>query len=124
MLDQPMPPLAKLDSLLERLDPPIGALVEDLIGLLHDVRPDLQPAVKLGWGSVNFTHPRAGYVCAVYPTSDHVALVFESGRLLDSPLLIDDGKVKRVRWIPFRPGDELPIDDIAILLAEAIALKA
>jgi hypothetical protein len=124
MLDKPMPPLHDLDRLLERHEPPIGALIQDLMGVLHDVRPDLKPAVKLGWGSVNYTHAKAGYVCAVFPTRTHVALVFENGRLLDSPLLVDDGKVRRVRWIPLAPGDELPIDDIAILIAEAIALKA
>ena len=51
-------------------------------------------------------------------------LIFQDGRLLDSPLLIDDGKVKRVRWIPFTPGRKLPVDDIAILIAEAVALRS
>ena len=56
--------------------------------------------------------------------SGKVLLVFQDGRLLDSPLLVDDGKVKKVRWIPFSPGDRLPIDDIAILIAEAVALRS
>lgn len=116
--------LADLDTLLDRLAPPVAALARDLMDLLHDVRPDLAPAVKLGWGSVNYTHRRAGYVCAVFGAADHVALVFENGRMLDSPLLIDNGKVKRVRWIELRAGDDIPVDEIAILLAEAIALRA
>ena len=53
---------------------------------------------------------------------DHVSLVFEHGRLLSSPLLEGDGK--QVRFIRFVPGVEIPEDEIAILLAEAIALKA
>ena len=56
--------------------------------------------------------------------SGKVLLVFQDGRLLDSPLLTDDGKVKKVRWIPFEPGDEIPVDDIAILIAEAVALRS
>ena len=50
--------------------------------------------------------------------------VFEHGRLLSSPLLTSDGKVKQVRWIELRPGDDIPVDEIAILIAEAIALRA
>ncbi len=114
------------DTLLSRFDGPIAALTRRLVDTLKDIRPDLQPAVKLGWGSVNFRHPKAGHLCAVFPQArEHNGLlVFEHGRLIDSPLLVDNGKVTRVRWIPLQPGDEIPVDDIAILLAEAIALKA
>lgn len=113
-----------LDDLLSRFEPPIAGLARQLIALLRDIRPDLTSAVKLGWGSVNFRHKAAGHLLAVCPQKANVLLVFEHGRLLDSPLLIDNGKVSRVRWIPFRPGDKIPVDDIAILLAEAIALRA
>ena len=93
---------------------------------MRETRPDLIPKVQRGWGSVNFRHPAAGFVCAVFPQAreGNVILVFEHGRLLDSPLLVDNGKVKQVRWIPFLPGAGIPVDDIAILLAEAIALRA
>jgi hypothetical protein len=53
-----------------------------------------------------------------------VILVFEHGRLLSSPLLVDNGKVKQVRWIPLFPGDAIPVDEIGILIAEAIALRS
>jgi hypothetical protein len=114
------------DTLLARFDAPIATLTRTLVEALKDIRPDLKPAVKLGWGSVNFRHPKAGHLCAVFPQAreHNVLLVFEHGRLLDSPLLVDNGKVTRVRWIPLEPGDEIPVDDIAILLAEAVALKA
>jgi hypothetical protein len=29
-----------------------------------------------------------------------------------------------VRWLPFEPGQKLPVDDIAILIAEAVALRS
>ena len=114
------------DVLLGRHDPAIADLARRLVATLRDIRPDLIAAVKLGWGSVNFRHPKAGHLCAVFPQrrERNVLLVFEHGRLLDSPLLVDNGKVTRVRWIPLVPGDEIPVDDIGILLAEAIALKA
>jgi hypothetical protein len=114
----------ELETLLGRFDPAIAALAVKIVGVVRDVRPDLTSAVKLGWGSVNFRHGRAGHLCAVFPQAANVLLVFEHGRLLDSPLLVDNGRVTRVRWIPFEPGDAIPVDDIAILIAEAIALKA
>jgi hypothetical protein len=69
--------------------------------------------------------PRRGFIMAIYGArGGRVLLVFQDGRLLDSPLLTDDGKVRKVRWIPFSPGDSLPVDDIAILTAEAVALRS
>jgi hypothetical protein len=29
-----------------------------------------------------------------------------------------------VRWIPFTPGEHLPVDEMAILIAEAVALRS
>ena len=113
-----------LDDLLTRRPPGVAAMARRLVATLRDIRPDLVATVRLGWGSVNFTHPRLGYLCCVYPGREHAALVFADGRLLDHPRLVDDGKVKRVRWIPFEPGEPVPVDDIAILLVEAIALRS
>lgn len=114
--------MATLDDLLQR-NPEMGAFAGEVIAMVGRVAPSLTAKVQLGWNSVNFTHPVAGYTCAVVPTRTHVALVFANGRELDHPLLTDDGKVKRVRWIPFRPGDDMIEDEIAILIAEAVALR-
>ncbi|HQZ14202.1 MAG TPA: hypothetical protein PK286_15075 [Devosia sp.] len=113
-------------TLLERHTPAIRRLATEVIATVREVRSDLTPKVQRGWGSVNFRHPAAGFVCGVFPQAReaNVILVFEHGRLLDSPLLVDNGKVRQVRWIPFAPGDTIPVDEIAILLAEAIALRA
>jgi hypothetical protein len=119
-------PAGELDDLLSRFDAGIVTTTRDLLAILAEVRPDLSPAVKTGWGSVNYRHPTAGFVCAVFPQARerNVILVFEQGRLLSSPLLRDNGKVKQVRWIELRPGEGIPVDEIAILIAEAIALRA
>ncbi|MCW5714947.1 MAG: DUF1801 domain-containing protein [Bauldia sp.] len=118
----PVPP-AELDALVAR-HPATAALAAELVALVARVAPDLAAKVRQGWGSVNFRHSRAGFVCAVFPAADRVLLVFEHGRELSHPLLVDNGKVKQVRWIPFLPGDAIPEDEIAILIAEAIALRA
>ena len=102
----------------------VKQIAAELVALVSRVAPDLAAKVRQGWGSVNFRHRRAGFVCAVFPSADRVLLLFEHGRELSHPLLVDNGKVKQVRWIPFAPGDAIPEDEIAILIAEAIALRA
>jgi len=114
--------VADLLQILRPFSEPIATLASDLALTLLSVRPDLEGKARLGWGSVNYRHPKAGFVCAIFPMEDHVSLVFEHGRLLSSPLLEGDGA--QVRFIRFVPGAEIPEDEIAILLAEAIALKS
>lgn len=111
-----------LDDLLAR-HPKMADLAVEVIATVERVAPSLTSKVRLGWNSVNFTHKAAGYVCAIVPTPDRVSLVFAHGRELDHPRLTDDGKVKQVRWINFAPGDDLIEDEVAILIAEAIALR-
>lgn len=112
----------EIARLLATFPEPIAATAAQLVALLLELRPDFVARARFGWRSVNFRHPEAGHVCAVFPYPDRVALIFEHGRLLDSPLL--EGETSRVRFIRFLPGAELPVDEIAILLAQAIALKA
>jgi hypothetical protein len=113
-----------LRDLLAPLPPKLAGTAAELAVLVRSLRPDLKAKVSFGWKSVNFNHKRAGYVCCVYPGTEHVALVFQYGRLLDHPRLIDDGKVKKVKWILFEPGEELDEDDIGLLLLQAIALRS
>jgi hypothetical protein len=111
-----------LDTLLARTDPAVADTVRELAGLVDTIAPDLQPQVRLGWGSVNYRHAGAGFVCAIFPMKDHVSLIFEHGRQLDSPLL--QGYGKQVRFVRVELGTLPDHDALAILVAEAIALKA
>ena len=113
------------ERLLEPYRPPVAKLARRLHAEVMGIRPDYAAKVSFGWQTVNFSLPRLGFINALYMSkSGKVLLVFQDGRLLDSPLLVDDGKVKKVRWIPFAPGDAIPVDDIAILMSEAIALRS
>ena len=114
-----------LDRLLKPYTPEMGGLFRQLVDLVRDIRPDYEAKVSTAWQTVNFHLPKRGFINAIYGArSGRVLLVFQDGRLLDHPLLTDDGKVRKVRWIPFSPGDELPRDEIAILIAEAVALRS
>jgi hypothetical protein len=114
--------LGDLRPILRAYPEPVAELTRQAAVALVELRPDLEAKVRLGWGSVNYRHPAAGFVCAIFPLEDHVSLVFEHGRQLSSPLLEGDGK--QVRFIRLVPGAALPIDEIGLLLAEAIALRA
>lgn len=115
---------SELESFLSGFQPPIGEMAGRLVAALRRLRPDLAPHVWLGWGSVNFRHPKAGFVCAVFPMADHVSLVFEHGRLLSTASGLLRGNGKQVRFIPFQPGQPVPEEALGLLLAEAVALKA
>eukprot|EP01035_Chromulina_nebulosa_P048509 gene48509-65820_t len=73
-----------LHELLARHTPTVADCARNLIGLLLDIRPDFSVKVASGWGTVNFSHPNAGFVCAVFPGAEHVSLIFQQGKLLDS----------------------------------------
>ena len=111
-----------LELLLRRVEPAVSETARDVAEAVATLAPEMTAQVRIGWGSVNFHHPGAGFVCAVFPMADHVSLVFEHGRQLSSPLLEGDGK--QVRFIRFAPGASVARDALAILLAEAIALRA
>lgn len=111
-----------LDTLLDRHSPAVADLARHVTGWVATQFPELTARVKLGWGAVNFRHPRAGFVLAVFPFEDRVSVVFQQGRLLSSPLL--EGDTKQVRWIPLVPGEPVPEDEIGMLVVEAIALRA
>jgi hypothetical protein len=59
--------------------------------------PDLTERVYRGWQGIGFRHAEAGYVCAIYPRSDWVVLLFEHGASLADPdcALLGDGKQTR-----------------------------
>ena len=97
-----------LDAILVRVPADIAAETRKLVTVLSVTRPDLVAKVQPGWGSVNYRHKRAGFICAVFPMADHVSLVFEHGRQLsnDDGLLEGDGK--QVRFIRLAAGRSDP----------------
>lgn len=113
-----------LDELLAGLPPEIAALARDTVALVQALQPELQARVRLGWRSVNFRHPVAGFVCGVFPYPDRVSLIFEQGRLLQDLEGILEGDGRQVRFVRLLPGQPIPETGIALLLGEAIALRA
>ena len=115
---------AEIENFLNAFQPPIAETAGRVVAALCRLRPDLVPQVRLGWGSVNFRHRKAGFVCAVFPMADHVSLVFEHGRQLSNESGLLQGEGKQVRFIRFRAGETIPEDALGLLLAEAVALRS
>jgi hypothetical protein len=114
-----------LNRMLASYPPPMARKFRELVSTIRTIRPDFTGKVSQAWQTVNFHLPKRGFIIAIYGArGDDVLLVFQDGRLLDHPRLTDNGKVKKVRWIPFGPTEKLPIDEIAILIAEAVALRS
>jgi hypothetical protein len=114
---------ADLDALLMWHTRPIARLARELIAMIRAIRPDLEGTVRAGWGSVNFKHGKAGLICAVFPLKDNVRLVFEHGRLLSNDSGLLEGEQRQIRSIHLRPGAPIPETELALLLAEAVALR-
>ncbi|MEQ1899343.1 MAG: hypothetical protein ABL866_01275 [Devosia sp.] len=111
-------------ALLNRHERPVGALTSKLVATIQALRPDLEGTVRLGWGSVNFRHKRAGLICAVFPLAGEVRLVFEHGRLLSNDSGLLQGAQRQIRSIHLKPGAAIPEAELGLLLAEAIALRS
>ena len=115
-------PLAGLDALLAPLPKDVSDQSRALLALLGQVQPALVGKVMPGWRSINFRHPSAGFVCAIFPHPDRLVLVFEHGRQLSQGEGLLEGDCNRVRYMTMPLTGPLPETAIALVLAEAIAL--
>jgi hypothetical protein len=101
---------------------PVQRIAAQLRRVIHETGNSLVEKAYPGWHGIGFRHPRAGYVCGIFPLDDSVRLLFEKGRLLSDPegILMGDGK--QTRYIEFHPGEEIEADTILRFLLEAVSL--
>ena len=92
--------------------------------VLLDARPELTERARPGWHSVNYAHPEAGFVCALFPYADRVDLVFERGALLPDPDGRLTGDTKQVRTLRLPAGDRVEADAVVELLDSAVEVGA
>jgi hypothetical protein len=88
--------------------------------VLLDARPELIERARTGWHSVNYAHPDAGFVCALFPVSDRVDLVFERGTLLPDPDGRLTGTTRQVRTLPLPAGGRVDASAVVELLDAAV----
>ena len=88
--------------------------------------PEAEERAYPVWKGIGYVHPQAGYLCAIFPYQDHVALAFEFGVLLDDPDgLLHAGKTsaRKVRYLEVRTARDIRPRAIAAWLGESIALR-
>lgn len=107
--------------------PPVQALAEHLRALILDAEPRLIEKAYAGWHGIGYTHPQAGYVCAIFPHENSVKLGFEHGASLHDPdgrLRQGASKGKQVRYYEIHSLDDIDPDAILDFLVQAIRLKS
>ena len=100
----------------------VRAIAEGLRSLIRESMPEATESGHPTWHSINYRHPKAGYVCGIFPHKDSVDLVFEFGILLPDPHQVLQGDGKQVRYIPITKMDEINKTAIKQLIGEALSL--
>lgn len=111
------------DDILRPHSPVVIDTANALRALLHDTVPEFKEKAYPGWHGIGFQHPRAGYVCGLFPRETAVRLLFEHGRLLSDPDGVFTGGGTQTRHIDITSAAEIPANEVRRLLLEAIALR-
>jgi hypothetical protein len=121
----PLPP----EALLDQYPGPMRDIAERLREIVRATFPDAIERARPGWHLIGYDLPlgrRTAYFAYVAPEYEHVHLGFEHGWAMRDPhrLLQGAGITKQVRWLTFRPGDEIDSERCAELLREAAAVAS
>ncbi len=119
-----MPRDAAADALLAEHPDAVVRTAQELREVLLDAHPDLVERARTGWHSVNYAHPDAGFVCALFPAADRVDLVFEQGALLPDPDHLLSGTTRQVRTLRVPAGGAVDEAAVVEFLDAAVELGA
>jgi hypothetical protein len=90
--------------------------------VIRTAQPQLEERVRHGWHSINYRDPAARVVCALFPTTDLVQLVFERGAELPDPHGLLTGSGKQVRTLLFTTADAVDGEVVGEYLDLAVEL--
>jgi hypothetical protein len=119
-----MPRDPAADELLADHPDAVVAAAQRLRDVLLEAQPDLAERARTGWHSINYTHPLAGFVCALFPYANRVDLVFEHGALLPDPAGHLTGETRQVRTLRLRPDDGVDPGVVVEFLDAAVEIGA
>jgi hypothetical protein len=118
------------DAFLALYPPPMRDIAESLRVLVKRAVPNSMERVRVGWRLIGYDVPvgrRAKYFAYVAPEDEHVHLGFEYGTLLDDPAGLLQGEhlqLRKVRYLTFRAGDDIPRPQVIVLLRQAARVAA
>jgi hypothetical protein len=110
------------DALLAEHPEAVVRTAQRLRDVLLGAHPDLTERARTGWHSVNYRHPTAGFVCALFPGADRVDLVFEQGARLPDPEGRLTGTTRQVRTLRVPAGDGVEPEVVVEFLDAAVEL--
>jgi hypothetical protein len=113
------------EAFLAAYPPEIRQQAEILRRIVRRAVPDSVEAVRPGWRLIGYEVPagrRLRYFAYVALEPMHVHLGFEHGVLMADPDVLLEGahlKLKKVRFVTYRPGDRIPEEALERLTREA-----
>jgi hypothetical protein len=124
--DDEMPP----DAFLSAYPDGIRTLAEQLRAVVRRAAPDAIERVRLGWRLIGYDLPvgrRTVYFAWVAPEPIHVHLGWQHGTFMaDTDRMLEGAhlRLKKVRFVTFRPGDKIPEAAMVEYTREAARLAA
>jgi hypothetical protein len=121
-----LPPEAFLDGYPDD----VRAIAEILRGVVRRAVPDVIERVRPGWRLIGYDLPirrRGVYFAWVAPEPVHVHLGWQHGTLLDDPERRLEGahlRLRKVRFVTFRPGDEIDEAPLVAFTQEAARIAS
>jgi hypothetical protein len=108
----------------------IRAAAEILRGVVGSAAPDAIERVRPGWRLIGYDLPvgrRTVFFAFVAPEPAHVHLGFEHGVFMADPDRMLEGahlRLRKVRFVTYRPGDEIPQALLVGLTLEAARIAS
>ena len=118
------------DAFLSAYPDDIRALAETLRAVVRGAAPDAIERVRPGWRLIGYDLPigrRTVYFAWVAPEPIHVHIGWQHGIFMDDPDRMLEGahlRLKKVRFVTFRPGDAIPEAALLDFTREAAHLAA
>lgn len=116
-----------VEAFLDAFPPSIVALAAELRALVRAAEPDLVERVRGGWALIGYDLPigrKRRYLAWIAPETAHIHLGFQVGTLMRPRPGLEGAhlRLKKVRFLTWRPGDTLDADLGRELLAEAVSI--
>jgi hypothetical protein len=108
----------------------IQDVADRLRALVSRAVPDAVERVRTGWRLIGYDIPagrRSRYFAFVAPEPEHVHLGFEYGVWMSDPAGLLHGahlRLRKVRYVTYRPGDPIPEAQLAEYTREAARLAS
>lgn len=121
---QPIPP----ELFLAGYPDAIQDVADRLRALVQRAVPEAIERVRTGWRLIGYDVPagrRSRYFAFVVPEPEHVHLGFEYGVWMADPEGLLQGahlRLRKVRYVTYRPGDRIPEPRLVELTREAARL--